>query len=72
MKQNRHDPRDRLNQAFPKWMQPAITWFSGKALPGQKPLIGFSCTPNGKILVALLTVGLGLMIGIQYVAAVVA
>ncbi len=72
MDQNREDPRERLNRMFPRWLQPGITWLSGKALPGQAALLGLSCTPKGKILVAFLTVGLGMMIGAQFMSTIVA
>lgn len=53
------DPRTQLQRAFPNWMQPTITWISGKTLSGQQPLMPILCTPLGKVCVAILTVGLG-------------
>lgn len=56
------DPRERFAIIFPQWLQPALTWLSGKALPNQKPLM--RCTPVTKLVVTALTaaVGLGLCI----------
>lgn len=64
---NRIDNRELLNQVFPRWMQPALTWISGKALPGAKPVFPLLCTPAGKILAVALTIGLGVALGLHSV-----
>ena len=62
------DPREQLAYRLPAWMQPAITWVSGKALPGQQPVMPYLCTPTAKIFVAAVTVGVGLALGVDAVA----
>ena len=57
------DPREQLAYRLPAWMQPAITWVSAKALPGQLPVMPYLCTPVAKIFVAAMTVGVGLALG---------
>lgn len=59
------NPRGRFERSFPGWAQPAITWITGKSLPRQVPLMPGLCTPIAKIFVALLTVALGLALGIE-------
>lgn len=61
------DPREQFADRLPVWMQPTITWISGKALSGQKPVMPYLCTPVAKIFVAAMTVGVGLAIGVDAV-----
>jgi hypothetical protein len=60
-----NDARAQLDRAFPWWTQHVITWVSGKALPGQRPVMPLLCTPVAKILVAAMTVGAGLALGVN-------
>ncbi|MBI5925884.1 MAG: hypothetical protein HY836_09830 [Aquabacterium sp.] len=59
------DQRARFGRAFPGWMQPAITWISGKALPGQHPLMPHLCTPMGKVFAAAWTLASGVALGVD-------
>lgn len=62
------DPREQLADRLPAWMQPGITWVSGKALSGQQPVMPYLCTPVAKIFVAAMTVGVGLALGVDAVS----
>jgi|JI8StandDraft_2_1071088.scaffolds.fasta_scaffold179017_1 hypothetical protein len=59
-------PRDQLARCMPRFLQPAITWISGKALDGQAPLIPQLCRPGFKVCVAAFSVGLGLLCGVGF------
>ena len=61
------EPREQLAHRLPVWMQPAITWLSGKALTGQQPMIPALCTPVAKIFVAATTIAVGLAFGVNAV-----
>src|SRR5512140_2506291 len=45
---------------FPRWTQPLWTWWTGRALPGEQPLV--KLRPAAYLFVALLAFGLGLAI----------